>query len=173
MQNRQSFLGWWDHFRQQNGITFRIATSIPADRFDSTVIPGMRTPRQLLLHTYGQVVRDIPVGIVAGEIGNFDQAAAEAKYTTKDAAIAFFRECWTAADTAAQSITDANLQAIVKTPWGMSAPGFVCATIINDEYLHHRGQLFAYSRVLGIEPPKLWDFANNEAMFAPKAAAQA
>jgi len=169
MQNRQSLLGWWEHFRQQNGITFRLVSAIPADQFDRTVVPNMRTPRQQLLHMYGQIVRDIPIGIAKGEIADFDQTAAEATYKTKDDVLRFCRECWAAADGAAKTITDANLQAMVKTPWGgMSMPGFVCASIISDEYLHHRGQLYAYSRVLGLEPPKLWDFEHNETAFAPK-----
>ena len=37
----------------------------------------------------------------------------------------------------------------------------------------HRGQLYAYTRALGVEPPLVWDFEHNEAAFAPQATAQA
>ena len=47
MQNRQFFLEWWEHFRQQNGITFRLLTLIPADKLDSRPIGNMRTPKEL------------------------------------------------------------------------------------------------------------------------------
>ena len=44
MQNRQSFLGWWEHFRQVNGITLRIVSAIPSDKIHTSPIAGMRTP---------------------------------------------------------------------------------------------------------------------------------
>ena len=173
MQNRQSFLGWWEHFRQVNGITLRIVSAIPSDKIHTSPIAGMRTPAQLLVHTYGQIVKNIPIGISKGEITSFDEKAAVASIKTTDDLVRFCKECWTAADAAAKQVTDADLAAMVKTPWGMDMPGFAAAGVVCDEYLHHRGQLYAYARALGIEPPMLWDFANNEAAFAPQATAKA
>jgi uncharacterized damage-inducible protein DinB len=40
--------------------------------------------------------------------------------------------------------------------------------LMNEEFLHHRGQLYAYARALGVEPPMVWDFANNEPAFQPR-----
>jgi len=71
-----------------------------------------------------------------------------------------------------QSLTDEKITRMVKTPWGESFPGFVCVQIIYDEHLHHRGQLYAYLRQLGIEPPFMWDFEHNAPEFQPRAAAQ-
>jgi uncharacterized damage-inducible protein DinB len=173
MQNRQSFLGWWEHFRQVNGISMRIIASLPSDKITSTPIPNMRSPVELLVHTYGQIVKNIPAGIAKGEIVGFDEKSAVASIKTKDDLIRFCNECWTAGDAAAKTITDANLSAMVKTPWGSDMPGFVCAGIINDEYLHHRGQLFTYARALGVVPPMMWDFEHNDAAFAPQASAKA
>jgi uncharacterized damage-inducible protein DinB len=172
MQNRQSFQGWWDHFRQLNGITMRILSTIPTDKLDSRPIANMRTPKELAVHVYGQVVKNTTLGISTGEIVSFDEKTAVASIKSSDDLLKFCRDCWTAGDNAAKSVTDAQLQATVKTPWDMSLPGFGAAGIINDEYLHHRGQLYAYTRALGIEPPMMWDFEHNEAAFAPKVAAK-
>ena len=173
MQNRQSFLGWWEHFRQMNGITMRIVASIPNDKFDARPIPNMRTPKELLVHLYGVIVRDIPAGLAKGEIPGFDEKSAVASLKSKDDVIRFCTQCWTAGDASAKTVTDANLQAMVKTPWGMDMTGVAAAGTINDEYLHHRGQLYAYARALGLEPPMLWDFEHNDAAFAPQAATKA
>ena len=173
MQNRQSFLGWWEHFRQINGITLRIVSAMPSDKINTSPISGMRTPVQLVVHMYGQMVKNIPVGIVKGEISGFDEKTSVAAIKTTDDLVRFCKECWTAGDVAAKQVTDANLSAIVKTPWGMDMPGWVCAGVICDEYLHHRGQLYAYARALGIEPPMMWDFAHNEPAFAPEATTKA
>ncbi len=173
MQNRQTFLGWWEHFRQMNGITLRMVAALPTDKLHSHPIKGMRTPVELLVHMYGQMVRNVPAGIAKGEIAGYDEKSAVAKIKTTKDLVRFCKDCWADADTAAKSITDANLAAMVKTPWGMEMPGWACAGVITDEYSHHRGQLYAYTRLLGIEPPMMWDFEHNEAAFAPKAGAQA
>ena len=173
MQNRQSFLGWWEHFRQVNGITLRIVSAIPSDKLHSNPIQNMRTPTQLVVHMYGQIVKNVSVGIAKGEITGFDEKSAVASIKTTDDLVRFCKECWTAGDAAAKTVSDANLQASVKTPWGMDMPGFACAGVICDEFIHHRGQLYAYTRAMGIEPPMMWDFEHNEAAFSPQAAAKA
>jgi len=62
---------------------------------------------------------------------------------------------------------DAQLNAMVKTPWNWTFPGWVGFDIMNDEFLHHRGQLYAYARVCGIAPPFIWGFAENAPEFRP------
>ena len=173
MQNRQSFLGYWEHFRQVNGITMRIVSALPSDKILSHPIANMRTPVELLVHMYGQIVRNIPAGIAKGEITAFDEKAAVASIKTTADLVRFCKECWTAGDAAAKTVTDANLSAMVKTPWGMDMPGFAAAGVISDEYMHHRGQLYTYARAMGVEPPMMWDFEHNEPAFQPKQAAQA
>ena len=37
-----------------------------------------------------------------------------------------------------------------------------------DEYLHHRGQLYAFLRQFGIEPPMNWDFEGSAPAYQPK-----
>ena len=72
-----------------------------------------------------------------------------------------------AGDASIKSVTDAQLQATVQTPWGgMTMPGWMCASVINDEYFHHRGQLYCYLRQLGVEPPMVWDFTHNAPEYA-------
>jgi len=138
--NRTAFLASWDHLRILHGITTRLVDLIPADKLDSNPIPKMRTPKQLIFHTYGQVLRDITKGLVAGEIKQTDDAAITAIKDKGDLA-SFMKECWSEADRAAKTVTDAHLSAIVKTPWGMDMPGAMACTVINDEYLHHRPAL--------------------------------
>jgi len=173
MQNRQAFIGWWEHFRQVNGITLRIVSSMTDQQIAMHPITNMRTPTELLVHMYGQLVRNITLGITTGEVQGYDEKAACASIKTTADLVKFCKECWTTGNTAALSATDAQLEAMVKTPWGQDFPGSICGWIINDEYLHHRGQLYAFARALGIEPPMVWDFEHNAPEFAPKASATA
>jgi hypothetical protein len=56
---------------------------------------------------------------------------------------------------------------MVPTPWHMTFPGWVGFSIQNDEFMHHRGQLYAIARLAGAEPPFMWGFADNEPAFKP------
>jgi uncharacterized damage-inducible protein DinB len=165
----------WNHFRQCHGITLRAIAALPADQLDGHPIPNMRTPKELIVHLYGDVVRGMVEGVMSGDFDH-DLTRAKEKKTastlkTHDDVLRFTRDSWTAADRAFDSITDAQLQEPVKTPFGFSLPGGVLLHMQKDEYLHHRGQLYAFARALGVEPPMIWDFANNEPAFRPKTAA--
>lgn len=68
-------------------------------------------------------------------------------------------------------LTDAHFAAMVPTPWGKPFPGAMIMSFVPDEFLHHRGQLYAYARALGVEPPMMWDFEHNAPEFQMKAPA--
>ncbi|NOT34668.1 MAG: hypothetical protein HOP12_10935 [Candidatus Eisenbacteria bacterium] len=171
MMNRETFLTLWDNLRQRHGITLRLIDALPADRIDSNPIPNMRTPKQLLFHLYGQLVREVAKGVVSGEVLDTPDEAISA-LKTKDDLVRFVNQCWVDADRAAQSVTDAQLGRMMKTPWGSEMPGAMAWTVLNDEFLHHRGQLFAYVRALGHDVPMMWDFAHNAPEYQPKAHAK-
>jgi uncharacterized damage-inducible protein DinB len=49
----------------------------------------------------------------------------------------------------------------------MTFPGWVGFSIQNDEFMHHRGQLYVMARMAGKEPPFMWGFGDNEPAFRP------
>ena len=173
--NRQTLLQMWDLARQRHGIALRLIAGLPADRLDSHPIPDMRTPKELVVHLYDAVIRGIAEGVLRGEIADDEknEKSIASGLKSRDELLKFARDSWAAADKAVNSITDAQLAADVKTPWGMSMPGGMLFGVTHDEFLHHRGQLYAYSRALGVAPPMIWDFANNEPAYQPKAQAHA
>lgn len=169
MYDRKLFNAFWDNIRQAHGVALRTIDALPADKLDSRPIQNMRTPKELIVHLYGMVVRAMTEGIASGEIKAADEKEIVTRLKTRDDLIRFVNESWTASNKAAAAITDANLNAMVKSPWG-DLPGFVCVGIIHDEYFHHRGQVYSYLRQLGGEPPMMWDFEHNATEFQPKAA---
>ena len=62
---------------------------------------------------------------------------------------------------------DEQLEGSVGNPWGMPLNGTFAMVILNDEFTHHRGQLYAYVRACGAEPPFMWGFADNDPEFRP------
>lgn len=163
--NKASLAPIWDMMRLRHGIGLRCVQALPADQLDSRPIRGMRTPKELLVHIYS-FVRSGPESVLAGTV-TMDDKAPLANLKTKDDLIAYVQECWRAADAAFAKITDAQLAAMVKAPWG-GTPGFMMITTVPDEYLHHRGQLYAMLRQLGVEPPMNWDFEHNAPELQPK-----
>ena len=75
----------WDQFRQKYGVYLRLLDLIPADRYATHPVSGMRTPAELAVHISGTVVRDIaektgtPFNKAAYDAENKREAEARAK----------------------------------------------------------------------------------------------
>ncbi len=163
--NKASLTPIWDMMRLRHGIGLRCAQALPADQIDAHPITSMRSPKELVVHMYG-FIRAACESVLAGTI-SMDEKAEVAKVKSKDELVAYASSSWQAADAAFAKLTDAQLAAMVKAPWG-DMPGFMMITTIPDEYLHHRGQLYAMLRQLGVEPPTNWDFEHNAPELQPK-----
>ena len=172
---KQQLTHMWDMMRQRHGIGMRCIEAIPADQLDSHPIPNMRTPKELVVHLYDVVIKAMVEGVLRGQIVADESAETKiaAGIKNRDQLLQFARTCWNAADMSVNQITDQQLMANVSTPWDFSAPGYIMFGTTQDEYLHHRGQLYAYLRALGVAPPMLWDFAHNAPEYQPKAQAHA
>jgi len=169
--NSQALRMFWDQIRQKYGILLRVIEAIPEERLHDHPIPGMRTPAEIAVHVADSIVRDVAEGVARGAITADEsrEAGVVARLATRAALLGHLRDSWRRADAAVATISDAQLAASVPTPWGMSFPGAFAFHVVNDELLHHRGQLYAYARACGAAPPSLWSFADNEPEFRHRA----
>jgi uncharacterized damage-inducible protein DinB len=168
--NKQWLDGMWDHTRQKYGIYLRVLEAIPADQFHGQPVAGMRTPTEIVVHTSGSILRDIAEGVASGTIVA-DEAGEDAiasSLKTKNDVLEFARTCWDRADAAIAKVGDGQLEGGVENPWGMPLTGTFAMVALNDELTHHRGQLFAYVRACGGEPPFMWGFEDNPEGFQPR-----
>ena len=164
--NRQTFTTYWGHIREMSGIAMRLIEQLPADQLDARPIRNMRSAKELVVHLYGAMVKPVTLGIASGTIEQPDENQVAATIKTKDELLRFCRDCWSAAEKTAALVTDAQLAGMVHTPWGFDMPGAGCAGVVNDELIHHRGQLYCFIRALGApEVPMMWDFEHNAAEF--------
>lgn len=157
----------WEEQRLVFGITMRVIQAIPKDKMDARPVPGMRTPKELIAHM-GATMRSVATGVVAGKIDAYEELEKEFVAKSHDDFMKWIAECWTVADKAVKSMTEKTAVSMVKNPWTTDFPAWACIQIIFDEHLHHRGQLYAYLRVFGIEPPFMWDFENSAKEFQPQ-----
>ena len=166
--NKQALDKFWDQFRQKYGVYLRLLDVIPEDECQSQPVAGLRSAAELAVHVSGTVVRDIARGIAVGKItAEEGEEPRLAKELDKRGLIAFARQCFDEADVAVARIGDAELRTIVSTPWKNSWPGWVGFSIMNEEFVHHRGQLYVYARLFGVAPPSIWSFGENAAEFRP------
>jgi len=158
----------WDRLRLGHGIALRVIDLIPEARLDDTIVPKMRTPKQLVVHLYAMAIREVVESVARGEFHEFDETALCASIRNKTDLLGLCRESWQAADAAVHSITDTQLAGDVKTPWGRPIAGKAMIGVARDEFHHHRGQLYTFVRLMGLDPPDMYDFANNAEEFRPK-----
>ena len=155
----------WDVMRMRHGVGIRCVEALPADQLDAHPVKDMRTPKELVVHMY-TFLRAAPESIFSGTL-EYDEQKELAGIRTKQDLVKFAEHCWQAADAAVAKLTDAQLAASVKTPWGEMKASVMIGSV-QEEYLHHRGQLYAFLRQLGVEPPVSYDFDANAPEFRPK-----
>ena len=165
--NLQYIQGLWEEMRLVYGISTRAYHLVPQDKMDSHPIPNMRTPKELIAHM-SATLRSVATGTVKGQIEDYEALEKDMVAKPYDAFMTWVDESWGIADAAVRGMTEAQAAGMVKNPWTTDFPAFVCIQIIFDEHLHHRGQLYAYLRAVGVEPPFRWDFENNAAEYKPR-----
>jgi uncharacterized damage-inducible protein DinB len=88
--------------------------------------------------------------------------AAMSPLTTVAALQQFARDSHKAAGDALAGLTDEQIGRPVEASYG-SFPGWQFYQFAYDEHWHHRGQLYTYLRLLGKEPPMLYDYEHSPA----------
>jgi uncharacterized damage-inducible protein DinB len=131
----------------------------------------MRTPRELIFHIYAQerllaeAARQGRFTMEAASHSNPEDAASasalEALGTVRDAR-AYAETCHQAAEKIFRTMSEADIVRAVESPMG-TYPAWQYFVFAYDEHWHHRGQLYTYLRLLGKEPPMLYDYGAGEA----------
>ncbi len=168
---KQALQGQREYFKMVHGVTLRLIASFGDDGLDFRPNPAMRSARELFAHIYGMErvwAEDIRKGKISQESENraipesAEGKAETAKLKTVAELQAYARAAHLALDEALNAITDEELAANVETPFG-TFPAWQMFTFAYDEHWHHRGQLYAYTRLAGKEPPMLYDYENSPA----------
>ena len=164
--NSHQLHGLREYFNLVHGVTVRSIGAFDDADLDFRPKPGMRTPRELVFHIYGQeqaLAEAAQAGRMSMELANRsnpeDPSAAQALAalrTVRDTTD-YAQRCHAAADLIAKSLTDEQLARGVESPFG-TFPAWQYFAFASDEHWHHRGQLYTYLRLLGKEPVMLYDY---------------
>lgn len=166
--NKQALSGQRGYFSMVHGVTLRLIGSFSDEDLDYRPRPEMRSVRDLILHIYG-AEKAMAEGVVAGKLTEAEEYKGlpekdEAKpYLAAIKTIAdaqdYAKRCHQAADEALEKVTDEQLASQIESPFGTFL-GWQYFNFCYDEHWHHRGQLYTYARMLGKEPPMLYDYGN-------------
>jgi uncharacterized damage-inducible protein DinB len=163
---REQLLTRRDYFNLVHGVTMRAIGAFADDELGFRPRPNMRTPRELIFHVYSQE----KLLAEAAKQGQFTLAMAngsnpedqsnaavlEALVTVNDAQ-AYAQACHHAADAVFRAMSGDDIARPVESPMG-AYPAWQYFIFAYDEHWHHRGQLYSYLRLLGKEPPMLYDY---------------
>lgn len=164
--NQQYLSARCEYFDMVHGVTRRAIRTFADDEIDFRPRPGMRSPRELIFHMYSQekiLAEAAQSGRFTSEMANASNpedpscAPALAKLVTAADLVAYADACHEAGQDIFRSMSDEALAKTVESPMGLF-PAFAYFNFAYDEHWHHRGQLYSYLRLLGKEPPNLYDY---------------
>ena len=164
--DQQSFSAQCEYFNMVHGVTLRAIDAFSDKDLDFRPQPLMRTPRELIFHVYSQET----ILAEAARQGRFtaeaasrsspeDQAGAaelQALVTVNDLRT-YAEACHQAAQAIFSAMSETELNRPVESPFG-TFPAWRYFAFAYDEHWHHRGQLYTYLRLLGKQPPMLYDY---------------
>jgi uncharacterized damage-inducible protein DinB len=164
--NKQELLARRDYFNMVHGVTVRAIDAFSDEELDFRPRPAMRTPRELIFHMYSQE----QLLAEAAQQGRFTIEAAGRSNPENEAgssalkglatvshARAYADACHQAAEQIFRTMSENDVVRPVESPFG-TYPAWQYFLFAYDEHWHHRGQLYAYLRLLGKEPPMLYDY---------------
>jgi len=164
--NKQQLLARRDYFNLVHGVTLRAIGALDDNDLDFRPRPGMRSPRELVFHIYAQEKSLAE----AAQRGQFTAEAASRSNPEDPSAsadlnalagtndlVAYARSCHDAAEAIFRAMSEEDIARVVESPMG-PYPAWQYFLFAYDEHWHHRGQLYAYMRLLGKEPVMLYDY---------------
>jgi uncharacterized damage-inducible protein DinB len=164
--NKQQLIGRRKYFDMVHAVTSRAIAAFADEDLDFRPKPGMRSPRELVFHIYCQeqalaeAAQKATFTIEAARgVNPEDELAAPAlaELITVADLKAYAERCHRAANAIFEAMSEEDVARPVESPFG-KYPASQYHNFAYDEHWHHRGQLYVYLRLLGKEPPGLYDY---------------
>ncbi len=164
--SKSGLLAKLKYFNMVHGVTLRAIATLGDKEFEFRPQPTMRTPKELIFHIYTQekiLAEAAQQGRFTAEAANrsnpeIETVAVELKaLATVSDVQAYAAACHQVAENTVRAMSEEDLIRPVESPFG-TYPAWRYFDFAYDEHWHHRGQLYTYLRLLGKEPPMLYDY---------------
>jgi uncharacterized damage-inducible protein DinB len=144
-------------FDEAHAITCKAVRQVPEARRDFRPVPEMMSAFDLIFHMFSQE-RAALVGAVTGELRFTEFAAVEADKTglrTIEDLARYGEQVHQETRNWLSAVSETGIRKPVKTFIGPSTPEKLLHSALVHMF-HHRGQLYVYLRLMGIEPVFVW-----------------
>src|SRR5688572_16770966 len=164
--SKAEFLAKLEYFSMVHRVTLRAIATLGDKGLEFRPQPTMRTAKELIFHIYTQektLAEAAKRGRLTAEAADRSNPESEtvvgelkALATVSDVQ-AYAEACHQMAENTLRAMSEDDLVRPVESPFG-SYPALRYLDFAYDEHWHHRGQLYTYLRLLGKEPPMLYDY---------------
>ncbi len=153
------FVSWFDRIRER---TMRVAACVPPDKVDWTYRDGTFTLGDLMRHL-ASIERWMFAENAQRRPSRYPGHGRDLAHGY-DAIIDFMRRMHEESMTIFRSLSDNDLEAKCVTPGGAELRiGKWLRSMVEHE-VHHRGQIYLYLAMLGVETPPLYGLTEEEVM---------
>jgi uncharacterized damage-inducible protein DinB len=153
----EPFLDYYGKVRQR---TRRLVELVPAERMDVAPIPGKFTFADLIRHV-AAIERFLYAENVQGKPSRYAGCGKELA-DGRTEVIRFFDRCHEEALEIFRSLTPERLKAKCVTPAGSPITTWKWLRLLAEHEIHHRGQLYSYLAIAGIETPPLYGLTSEQ-----------
>jgi uncharacterized damage-inducible protein DinB len=148
---------FFGHFDDIHKIARETVSRIPPHKLDFRPTDDMMSARELAFHMFAQE-KVLLNGCRKGTIEEKDFADVDSEIAEMDTPadlVAYGEKIHAATNDWATSASDEEYGRTVKTFFGDTTP-FMLISGSMEHVIHHRGQLYVYLRILGVEPPDVF-----------------
>jgi len=153
----KSFLDYFEKVRQR---TMRVVERIPADKLEWTYQSGRFTAAELARHI-AAVERWTFAENIAGRPNAYSGCGRELA-DGRDAVLAFMRALHAESLAIFAALSDADLAKPVTTAAGPQVSTSAWLRAMIEHEIHHRGQLYVYLSLMGVEGPPLFGVTEKQ-----------
>jgi len=153
----QPFLQYFGNLRER---TLRVARCIPPDKVDWTYAPGKFTLGDLLRHL-AVLERYMYAENVRGRVSRYTTHGKELADSLENI-FAFMQRLHTESNEIFATLTDDDLRRKCKTPDGVEITTWKWLRAMAEHEVHHRGQIYLYLSILGVETPPLFGLTSEQ-----------
>ena len=157
IRNIEPFLDYYERLRER---TRRVVLIIPPEHFEWTYKPGKFTLGDLVRHL-AAIERWLYAENVLGRSPAYPGCGRELA-DGFDATLAFFDDLHRQSMDIFRQLTPEQLQAKITTPAGMPITCWKWLRALAEHEIHHRGQIYIYLNMLGVDTPPLFGLTSEE-----------
>lgn len=149
-----------DYYSKVRGRTKRLIGAIPDDAFDRSPVPGKFSFADILRHL-AAIERFMYAENAQGKPSLYAGCGPDLA-DGRDAVIRFFDGCHEESLAIFSALTPEKLTAKCTTPAGAPITVWKWLRLLPEHEIHHRGQMYTYLGILGVETPPIYGLTSEE-----------